>query len=115
VDVEPAGREIDWAGAAGLVCSPQELESLQQTPPSLRPQAFLRIWTAKEALVKGVGVGIGDDLPKLGVDLASADGGVPALAAGCSASLAQAGRFEYRWLTHVTGYVGCVAFERAGA
>ncbi|GAB2888904.1 hypothetical protein GCM10027093_24650 [Paraburkholderia jirisanensis] len=113
VDVERFDDAFDWTGPARLVCSERELQWLQQMQPSLRSQAFLRIWTAKEALVKGVGTGIGDYMPDLTVDLSGADGGLPASIASDSPLAAVCG-FVYRWLTLQDGYIGCIAFERTG-
>jgi 4'-phosphopantetheinyl transferase len=113
VDVESVDRTFDWTGPARLVCSKPELQWLQQMQPSLRLQAFLRVWTAKEALVKGVGTGIGDAMPDLTVDLSGADGGLPAAIASDSPLAAVCG-FTYRWLSLQDGYTGCMAFERTG-
>jgi 4'-phosphopantetheinyl transferase len=114
VDVESIDRAFDWTGPARLVCSEQELHWLQQMQSSLRLQAFLRVWTAKEALVKAVGTGIGDYLPDLTIDLSGAEGGLPASIASDS-PLAAVCDFVYRWLTLQDGYIGCIAFERTGA
>jgi 4'-phosphopantetheinyl transferase len=49
---------------APIVLSTQELRAFDMLPPALRPAAFLRCWTRKEALLKAAGTGLSCD-PRL--------------------------------------------------
>ena len=62
LDVEAFGI-ADWHAAASDAFSPRELSQLRRTPQALREEAFLRIWTAREAYAKLVGIGLSADLP----------------------------------------------------
>lgn len=69
VDVE----ELAVDGAADDVeplLHPAEREELREAAPSDRPGVFARIWTRKEAYLKGIGSGVADDLSRdyLGLD-----------------------------------------------
>ena len=57
VDVERL-RHRDPLRVADRYFSPAELEALRAHPKEERPRAFLRYWTAKEALAKGLGLGL---------------------------------------------------------
>jgi len=48
--------------------SKEETAALARLPESAREQAFLRVWTAKEAVVKALGRGIAFGLDRLSVD-----------------------------------------------
>lgn len=70
VDAEAISREIDSLAIAKRYFAPSEYQALQQAPVAELNQRFVRLWTAKEAFVKGVGHGIGYDLSSFQVDLA---------------------------------------------
>lgn len=57
VDVE-RGYPVTVAGLAGRWFDPQEVAWLDRQPPGARMQAFLLLWTAKEAAGKALGVGL---------------------------------------------------------
>ena len=57
VDVERLRRR-DPLRVADRYFSAAELEALRAHPHGDRPRAFLRYWTAKEALAKGLGLGL---------------------------------------------------------
>jgi 4'-phosphopantetheinyl transferase len=58
VETEPPS---DPAGLAPMVLSTQELQAFESLPEALRPAAFLRCWTRKEALLKAAGTGFSGD------------------------------------------------------
>jgi 4'-phosphopantetheinyl transferase len=68
VDVERVDSKIEFMNIAKLVCNCQEQEMLLSLPETDRPAEFFRIWTMKEALLKGIGVGITYPLNKLDSD-----------------------------------------------
>lgn len=57
IDAEAAGVEA-WEPVAGSTFSRQEHAMLNSAPKCQREEAFLRIWTAKEARAKLVGTGL---------------------------------------------------------
>ena len=65
VDVEEI-RHIDRVeGLSRRFLSPIEQEAVLGAPPKERDRAFLRIWTQKEAYLKGIGLGIGMPLKEV--------------------------------------------------
>lgn len=65
VDVEPAGREIDWHTMRRHVFSNDEWD---ETARSAAPQDMrLRAWTRKEAAAKATGLGLSAGLERVGI------------------------------------------------
>jgi 4'-phosphopantetheinyl transferase len=98
---------------APIVLSERELRAFDMLPPALRPSAFLRCWTRKEALLKAAGTGLYCDprmlavgweavrgrpimMPDGGTDFAVADFAVEAGATGSVAIAAPAMAVETR-------------------
>ncbi|MER5830711.1 4'-phosphopantetheinyl transferase superfamily protein [Streptomyces sp. NPDC002130] len=84
--------------ALTVTLHPREAAELAACPPDRRPAAFARLWTRKEAYLKGLGTGLGRDL---GLDhlggSAAGPGRVPgwavddvAVGQGCAAAVAVA-------------------------
>lgn len=60
VDIESADPQRDCDGLMRRYFTPPEQEQYFRIPPPLRPAAFLRGWTCKEALLKAIGSGVRD-------------------------------------------------------
>jgi len=76
VDVEHRESGQRALDATALACTPAEVADLDRLAPDERAEAFLRIWTAKEAYLKARGVGLA--LPPHRVELGEAASvGVP--------------------------------------
>jgi 4'-phosphopantetheinyl transferase len=107
VDVEHLGRGLRVLDAASLACTPDEVAALRRLPPAPRAEAFLRIWTAKEAFLKGTGQGLSvpPDLVEIGD--ARPDGATPVRIAGPQGG----GEWWLRSLSPAPDYVGAVAAE----
>lgn len=58
VDVERERRVENHLGIARRVFAPAEMEQLELLPAERRDEAFLKLWTLREALVKARGVGL---------------------------------------------------------
>jgi 4'-phosphopantetheinyl transferase len=62
------GADIERLPASDVVSAltptlhPREAAELAACPPDRRPAAFARVWTRKEAYLKGLGMGLGRDL-----------------------------------------------------
>jgi 4'-phosphopantetheinyl transferase len=69
VDVEKVRPEIDLEGIAGRFFSEAEQEALLSLAPQLRPAAFFRCWTRKEAYIKARGGGLSIPLGQFDVTL----------------------------------------------
>ena len=72
IDVEDLNRKVDWEGIATRFFAEKEFAWIRARPPADRPAAFFRCWTRKEAILKGLGTGLG--FPLTGVDVASSPG-----------------------------------------
>jgi 4'-phosphopantetheinyl transferase len=109
VDIERVDSGFDWHAIAHLVCSAQEQRAIEEdASPDRQRMHFYRVWTAKEALVKALGLGIGDDLASIGIHASAGNPEQPKVAAG-SEYAAVAG-LQYRWVDEVDGHHACVAF-----
>lgn len=112
IDVEAVNAAIDWRELAPLVCTVAERRVLDSELPARQAERFFRCWTAKEALLKALGVGITEGLQALTVDLTDNTGPSPQVVVDASAFEAVRA-LQYRWLNDVPGYVGCLAYGPA--
>ncbi len=62
VDVEARSRLPDIADVASRFLSPSEAQAVASMPEGSAATALLRLWTLKEALAKGIGIGMALDL-----------------------------------------------------
>ena len=67
VDIEAGQGGADLAQMSAIACSDKELSWLNQRPSQERHQAFLRIWTLKEAMLKARSLGLSQDLKDFSV------------------------------------------------
>jgi 4'-phosphopantetheinyl transferase len=105
VDVEPV-RPWDPQLAA-VALSAKELAALAGRSPAQRARAFARAWTRKEALLKGVGLGLAVDPRDLTVSMTAR----PALIAWNAVDLS---RWALRAPPVDPGWAAAVAVESAG-
>jgi 4'-phosphopantetheinyl transferase len=68
VDVERHSPTRDLPGLVKRYFTPEEVEQFHGLPDEAKPPAFLRGWTCKEAILKGVGCGV-RELANCAVDL----------------------------------------------
>ena len=69
IDLERQDRRASFDGIARRFFAAAEAEALERMPPALRPSAFLRLWTNKEAVLKALGEGLGFGLERIEFDL----------------------------------------------
>lgn len=110
IDVERVDPTLDWQELADIVCTTEERHVLQTGPATLQRERFFRCWTAKEALLKALGVGIAEGLRALVVNPAGSGSQRPVVAE--NELFAGAAELHYHWLTDIPAHVGCVAFGR---
>ena len=114
VDVEWIDPALDWQALSGMLCTQAELQSIQAIPEDSRRWAFFRCWTAKEALLKAMGQGIGADLHSVNLAERTAQ---PMAMVGATAMVTNC-RLQYRWLEGLEGlegYSACVAYGEPGS
>lgn len=75
VDVERVKRGFDYLRIVQRFFHPSEIKCIAMTTPRLRRNTFYRMWTRKEALVKGIGTGMFRELRCLPVPVSDAGHG----------------------------------------
>ena len=104
VDVEHARSGRRWSDLVPLTCSPREAGALAELPEDEREEAFLSVWTAKEAYLKATGDGLAVPPDPVVVGRPTPQGHTPVRVDG-----------EPRWWVRpvrpADGYVGAVAAE----
>lgn len=63
VDIEYIALNRDFSGIAKRFFSPQEIQALEDADPANARKLFYRLWTLKEAYLKGKGFGFPEELP----------------------------------------------------
>lgn len=108
VDIEVMHSTFQWREILSFACTLAEQRVILLMPKDMQPQMFLRCWTAKEALLKTTGMGIGKGLTSIEVDPRSLGGQwqpVPTEYGEQHATL------RFHWLTEIAGCTACIAYE----
>jgi 4'-phosphopantetheinyl transferase len=58
IDVEEINRRLDFEAVAKMAFVSEELHLLNMAVSSGRPEVFFRLWSLKEAIIKGIGRGL---------------------------------------------------------
>ncbi len=112
VDIESCNRTTDWRALTAEVCAATEAAYLDGLPPAARAGAFMRVWSAKEALLKALGTGIVGGLRAFAV-VPPRDAATPATTiVEPTAPAAGVAAFDASWLDAAPGYAACVAWTR---
>ncbi|HVT33594.1 MAG TPA: 4'-phosphopantetheinyl transferase superfamily protein [Rhodanobacteraceae bacterium] len=109
VDIEHIDRKTDVDGLARRFFAASEAEALRGLPEAQRLEAFVRLWTCKEAVLKALGEGLAFGLDRVAFALDGA--GVPT---GLSALAAEAGdsdAWQLALLEPAPGFLGALAWR----
>jgi 4'-phosphopantetheinyl transferase len=106
LDVEPLNQSIDVDELLPCTLGPQELSEWNQRPCEDRVRRYLAYWTLKEALAKGLGVGMNVPFSSLAFELED-DSHAHVLT--LPVSLGDASGWKVRLLDFMGTYVGAVA------
>jgi len=116
VDIEYIKPGFDWPPLIPLVCTEQETRALhacaQATGEDAARERFFRCWTAKEAVLKTLGLGITEGLQALDIDLEKDGAQFPQVRGNPRFAAAAAVRLH--WVNGIPGYAACVASAPAG-
>jgi 4'-phosphopantetheinyl transferase len=110
IDVEHVDPELNWQPLLDLVCTDAERQTLLDEPQWRQRESFFRFWTAKEALLKTIGVGIAEGLRALEVSLIQER--IQARIVSGNRTFANIADLQYQWLTDIPEYMACVAYGR---
>lgn len=106
VDVEHARSGWRWADVVAVACAPEEADALAAgVPGAEREEAFLAVWTAKEAYLKATGEGLAMAPDRVVVGRPSPERHTPVRVDG------RPSPWWVRQLRPADGYVGAVAAE----
>lgn len=117
VDIEAQQTGLDWQSLAPAVLAPADEAHLRALPEHRHRNVFYDAWTAKEALLKALGVGIAIEMTHFSVLGNSSDApdvhliGTPSESA--EVSLPAVTAFDAVWFEAPAGYAACVAWSRS--
>lgn len=113
VDIETISPGLDWQALGRSVFAPADRAAVHALPSAERLSAFYRVWTAKEALLKALGVGIAGGLTAFSVlDQAQPGQLVPRVVDPASPAAGVAA-YVAAWLEAPAGYAACLAWRPA--
>lgn len=108
IDIERLDAVADWKFLAEHVCSRQEIATIESALPDRRSALFMRCWTAKEALLKTSGLGIGNMLKDVVIHPTKEGSQRPCVAGPLSGDI---GNLTFHWLDDVPQYSACVSYS----
>jgi 4'-phosphopantetheinyl transferase len=112
VDIELVDKAIAWRELATLVCTPGERKMIEVSMPDTQHEEFYRCWTAKEALLKALGLGITENLLALTIDLRAVERTSLSPQVAAEAHALDALRaMKCCWIRDIPDYSACLAYE----
>ena len=111
VDIERVRDDLAVAEIAARFFSPRETATLQALPVGMQRRAFFRIWTRKEAYIKGRGEGLSLPLDEFDV---SSGGGDTDMLIDTRSDRPGASRWSIRDIAAGPGFAAALAAESAG-
>jgi 4'-phosphopantetheinyl transferase len=109
VDIEERGRRVSVEGIAARFFSPAEAAALDAIAAEHRPDAFLHLWTHKEAVLKALGCGLSFGLDR--VEFSLGDDGVVGPLRRIAAEAGRAEEWQLCRLAPAAGVVGSLAWR----
>ncbi len=113
VDIESKRAALDWRSLARTVFAPREHAFVEALPDEARLDAFFDVWTAKEALLKAIGVGIAGGLDRFSVLGDTTRAPLVPIVESDHPSELGASRYEACWCEAPAGYAACVAWSKS--
>ncbi|ALK31382.1 4'-phosphopantetheinyl transferase family protein [Burkholderia plantarii] len=114
VDIEAARSSLDWASLGPSVFAPADEAAVHGHAPQARRDAFFRVWTAKEALLKVLGVGITGGLTAFSVLDPRAPGTLAPAVVDPLAPASGVAAYTAAWVDAAPGYAACLAWRPVG-
>ncbi|MEK6350167.1 MAG: 4'-phosphopantetheinyl transferase superfamily protein [Burkholderia sp.] len=111
VDIEAPPARVDWAALGRMVFAPDDEAVVHALPAEARRAAFFRVWTAKEALLKALGVGIAGGLGAFSVLDPAAPGVLAPRVVDPAAPASGVAAFTAAWIDAAPGYPACLAWR----
>ena len=112
IDLEEIRSDFPGFDIARRFFSPREVESLSALGDEAKTAAFFNCWVRKEALVKGLGMGLQAPLDAFDVSLAP---GAPPALLEARFETDDAARWAYVEVPTIEGYAAALAVEGPGA
>jgi 4'-phosphopantetheinyl transferase len=114
VDIEAARGSLDWASLGPSVFAPADEAAVHGHAPQAQRDAFFRVWTAKEALLKVLGVGITGGLTAFSVLDPRAPGTLAPAVVDPLAPASGVAAYTAAWVDAAPGYAACIAWRPVG-
>jgi 4'-phosphopantetheinyl transferase len=109
VDIERIDRDVDVGGLSRRFFAVAEADALDALPETLRAEAFVRLWTCKEAVLKALGEGLAFGLDRVALALDGA--GVPAELAALATEAGLSDAWQLALLEPAPGFLGALAWR----
>ncbi|MEX3606652.1 MAG: 4'-phosphopantetheinyl transferase superfamily protein [Burkholderia sp.] len=111
VDVEVPREGLDWTPLSQSVFAPADEAAVLACAPAERRDAFYRVWTAKEALLKVLGVGIAGGLEAFSVLDPQRPGELVLRIVDPAAPASGVAAYTAAWVDAVPGHPACLAWR----
>lgn len=109
VDLERVDRRIEIVDLARRYFARAEADALEALSEAVRPAAFLRLWTCKEAVLKAIGEGLSFGLDRVAFTI-DADG-LPIAPAALAAEAGPMDDWCVALLEPAAGFLGALAWQ----
>ncbi len=111
VDIEAGRAAIDWQPLARMVFAAADAAAVAALPPERQREAFYRVWTAKEALLKVLGVGIAGGLDAFSVLDAATPGALVPRVVNPAAPASGVAGYTAAWVDAAPEHPACLAWR----
>ena len=112
VDIEARRTDLNWQTLSTAVFAPHDEAYVSALPAHLRINTFYDVWTAKEALLKALGIGIGSGMTWFSVLGGKQDEPLVRVISKQMGTACALMAFDAAWCNVPAGYAACVAWSR---